>query len=447
MFSCAKCEFKTPKKFLLRRHTKEKHPVVVTQAPLVVSQASVVMPQVPCGSSQLTGSKAEVRSHQGSVHAVVFACDSCLYMTGDLNTCRLHRKEMHVKAKLSCSRCAFRTKSKQDLLEHEQAQHQLKASFPCPFENCFRAFASCNDLDTHVLVHIQGVGSIQYPCFECSHVAASVTDLKLHMGTDHSKNLYCDRCKFVTEDNAALIAHKSKYHPNIILPCNICYRVFNSVEARQKHVEINHQKVSFPCDKCSYKATSAEILWKHKASQHKPIHMASQHKPVHKASQHKPEQRKHPCHKCDFSAHRIEELTRHKELFHPEMAYFHHCHECGFKGKTLADLKAHITLKHNSKQYPVNEPLPKYKATSACKQQEYQCTKCEFVTTHPSSLRRHTDAVHAVIRHKCNLCDNSYKDRHLLKSHIEGRQNIVCIPTYLPIYILYVDMEFCQGFN
>ena len=325
MFSCAKCEFKTQKKCLLRRHTKEKHQVVVTQAPVVQSQAPVVPTQLSCGFCQFTGSKAEVMSHLKSAHAVVFACDSCLYMTDDLNTCRLHRKEMHDKAKLSCSRCAFSTRSILDLLAHEEAQHQTKASFPCPFKNCYRAFASCNDLNNHVLMHSEGVGSIQYPCFKCSHVAASLTDLKLHIRTDHPEDLYCDKCNLMTINKAALLTHNSKYHPIVVLPCNICYRVFNSIEALQMHVEINHKKVSFPCDKCSYEATSAEILWKHKASQHKP------------------DQRKHPCHKCDFSARRIEELTKHKELFHPEMSYFHHCHECGFKGKSLAALKAALS--------------------------------------------------------------------------------------------------------
>ena len=120
----------------------------------------------------------------------------------------------------------------------------------------------------------------------------------------------------------------------------------------------------------------------------------------------------------------VRSLTAHHRLHHHQVTY--QCSTCNKTLPTTNSLCLHQYC-HQSKEYKCAKCDKKFVHESRLKQHEpkhkmhkiFKCFHgaCLKKYKHPQDLARHVES-HLNVRHECDFCDKSFKEKRLLKCHL-----------------------------
>ena len=270
---------------------------------------------------------------------------------------------------------------------------------------------------------------IKHDCSLCS------TDIFHHQAFHF---VYHDSCKFCraskhrieeirTHDQFLIRFENRRFEEKV--SCHYCYKIFSSVQFKNKHVKNTHEDndgTMFTCDTCNKKYNSQQKLVHHIQNHHenntqftcticektfKLKHSLNVHvKSVHNF-------KTVNCAICDKSFNRQSNLNGHMKYVHDivdnflimddglEIAY-HGCEECSFTSRYEIDLRRHNVTVHSDKKdfkctkcdFSCNrmDNLGKHIRNIHEKETKpiYSCTECDFTSSYLTNLRRHMREVH-----------------------------------------------------
>ena len=152
------------------------------------------------------------------------------------------RKEINTEAakqevikNFECELCQYKTKSRRNLNEHINRQHN-KEKIITHCNECAKAFKDKNSMKQHIRnVHF---GTKKFKCEQCPFTSSYPGSLKTHIKGVHDKiKLKCGKCKYTTTQKGNLMYHMDSVH--------------NMGDKRYK------------CEKCSYSSASTGNLKYH----------------------------------------------------------------------------------------------------------------------------------------------------------------------------------------
>ncbi|XP_067009796.2 PR domain zinc finger protein 10 [Anabrus simplex] len=213
---------------------------------------------------------------------------------------------------LQCPQCTKVFPTKRELVEHvsEHGKHQeqfrririgsLNPAKPWKCELCYKAFASEDRLQRHMLVH----------------------------GTEESKPLQCDVCYKRFLNNSALACHVKVHTEKKIFECPICKTIFDQILSLKEHIRVHSNNGLYTCPQCSKVFDGYSLIRKHIRAFHSD--------------------RKHTCSYCGKLFPTLDKLRMHM-LRHSDHREFL-CANCGKQFKRKDKLKEHMKRMHSAER-------------------------------------------------------------------------------------------------
>ncbi|CAH1983465.1 unnamed protein product [Acanthoscelides obtectus] len=138
-----------------------------------------------------------------------------------------------------------------------------------------------------------------------------------------------------------------------------------------------------------------------------------------------------PCTKCNELFTSKRSLDHHTSRNHPVSDKIHECTHCEYKTTYARNLTTHTTRHHGAKltctkcdvSFALKMSLDNHilqmhpESAASVSHKIYECTHCEYKTTHPGSLPRHL-MKHTGAKIKCANCDASFAHKSSLEDHI-----------------------------
>ena len=275
---------------------------------------------------------------------------------------------------------------------------------------------------------VTNIGLIK--CNQCSLTFENETLIKEHVLIDHKdgrKNVHtfkCDACDNQSFDSKkALILHYNDKHEDLQrFECKYCHLKFGTSGKLQGHTRYHHEKdKAYDCETCGKSFARQKSLKIHISRAHEGCpdykceicHKRFLRRPmikIHMMKFHKG-QKKHKCDKCGKSFYQDWEVKRHVRAYHEGG---HKCETCGKYFASKGQLEGHVSRIHEGGT------------------KNYHCDQCSQSFYTKDRLQNHIDKFHSeACIHKCEICDLSYRTRHMLYDHIytqhEGRtKNYKC---------------------
>ena len=205
--------------------------------------------------------------------------------------------------------------------------------------------------------------------------------------------------------------HKDKDHFHF---CEICTGRFKTKEALTKHTKLKHSAEEpeiykcITCGKC-YGAESS--LKRHvRIHNHQYSTTSTPIKPGYK--------------KCTICGKVVGRLTFHMEKYHDEHQTFP-CEKCDKKFDRKDVLYRHIEEVHST--YNINLPaaIKKLKVN----EKEWKCKMCDL-TFHSKNdienhlIKRNCLKPDTIMKHICQFCTSSFKEKHNLTKHIQNKHTV-----------------------
>ena len=131
--------------------------------------------------------------------------------------------------------------------------------------------------------------------------------------------------------------------------------------------------VIFTCEVCNFESKDRNNIEQHKKDKH---------------------EKKFSCHKCEFTALKLEDLKTHKFTEHPQV--MHHCQYCDFESVHENQLKKHIKINHLI---------------------EFECRTCAFRAKNDHDLHIHITNKHPLY-YSCDTCSYKAFSKSDLNRHI-----------------------------
>ena len=342
-------------------------------------------------------------------------------------------------------KCVIPCVCKDCVLEEKQCQnHQILHTGYFDFKTHALTVRSDDSLDINKVRHdsqfnveskveVMRYAGIANDCFKCQR------DL-LHHQAYHL--VHHELCKFCRNEKHKYenVSHKRICQENRKFryeeencSCHICYRIFNSKQTKDKHVETQHgneSKVGFICDECNNPFQSKVALEYHKDVTHRKdnasfscVHCKESFKTKHSANVHKRSvhnRRAFYCKKCFLTFKLNSHLLRHYRTVHQldlkkftnsvigEENVHYSCTECDFETMYKQNLTKHLESKHSGSN------------------KEFQCEECGSKFTEKRNLKRHTDKVHGEPgAFECEFCDFKTKFEFNLRRHKDKKHEVL----------------------
>ena len=250
--------------------------------------------------------------------------------------------------------------------------------------------------------------------------------------------IYHDNCKFCRTSrhriegittHAKFLNRFENRRERELLSCHYCFRVFSSVQFKNKHVKSiheNNEDQQFACDQCEIVFDLKKNLLQHVQTHQQEVKglkcgscaktfKLKQNLDTHVKSIHNKETVK--CDVCDKTFNRQSNLTSHYKYVHDilenylvlddglEIQYYE-CDECPFETRYLKNLRRHNLTEHSDEN-------------------RFNCMECSFTCNRMDNLHLHIKNIHQSESKEvfsCNICDftSKYKPnlrRHVMKFH------------------------------
>ncbi|XP_059094391.1 zinc finger protein 91-like [Tigriopus californicus] len=204
---------------------------------------------------------------KGKQEGQIHQCDQCgkEFATGYL--LKSHQKT-HSDVWLECKTCEFKTKYKQNLINHERRHVQGRGTVKnCICDLCGKALRGPECLDKHIKsIHEK---SLHFPCDKCDRAFTSSAMLKRHKNRFHAESdeFICKVCSYRAGDHIELSDH-SKVHEDPTHKCQYCTKLFRRKHHLTIHERIHKGEKPFKCDICDYASNNSGNLIKHKKFVH-----------------------------------------------------------------------------------------------------------------------------------------------------------------------------------
>ena len=204
-----------------------------------------------------------------------------------------------------------------------------------------------------------------------------------------TKRIYrCTVCNMVfhTRSNFRyhMYAHKGKYP----FRCEVCNRGFTRPSTWYQHIKYHHKNERVSCNICNREFSSVGTLRRHKKES-----CTSDEVPQMFA-----------CKICGKQCRSRRRIDMHMRVHDDNRKKC--CTECAASFADRYGLNAHMKLKHSKHGNKTQADLKR------------TCRQCGDEFRSPFLLKRHVDAVHLMIQHKCSLCDMIFSCKKNLGRHM-----------------------------
>lgn len=193
-------------------------------------------------------------------------CESCEFYTKWTNRLKSHQDNNHLS--IRCTVCNQGFSKKRDLTRHMKIEHADEALidsfseqeigtnlYQCKF--CAYSTKYKSNLRNHEKSCNKTVA-----CDHCDFVSTKKLSLKEHIYKKHPGNLHkCDSCDFYTTLPRVLNYHMNWSHAT--LKCHVCDQQFKKKTHLKVHIETLHADDVINCTDCDFSGTP-EGLKKHK---------------------------------------------------------------------------------------------------------------------------------------------------------------------------------------
>ncbi|PSN38783.1 hypothetical protein C0J52_18680 [Blattella germanica] len=387
-----------------------------------------------------------------------------------------YHSRLKPKTNLKCHICSKKFAIKSHLTYH-LIRHSTKKSYIC--EYCLKSFMSEEQLKLHELIHFPPT----IPCFECTKLFCTRTDLLLHM-KQHSficeicgESLSCRydldthlrlheprpyKCTICGENfvsKPSLVYHKA-IHSNKSLSCDICQKTFKRKKSLSDHMNSHTQKLKIACPICKKIFSTKGNLIRHLKAACKYIICIVCRETLstiadleeHRLTQHSKEEFKEAaksynvseflyCATCSLHITGIPAMEKHMASEHDVTKLFKciKCTWCFLNDEQLQEHSDSCRMKLAS-EVPLTRK-PKY--DGKCKiclkfislkrndvkkhilqfHKDYRPFHCKFCPkTFPTDygLRRHRLRHNNILAYTCRKCNQKFENASILRRHINS---------------------------
>lgn len=319
-----------------------------------------------------------------------------------------------------CKVCHLAFQSNKTLRMHQKRKHKVyRRSFKHICDSCGMAYEMKNSLVAHIRrkhgPNASPDDKEEHTCEICALVFKGIARLRMHMRRKHgsfeeSFKHACKHCGLTYDKYRSLIVHIQRKHSTQKIPitnqwfnCPFCPKIFTRRETYTRHIQRKH-KVSeedaqkeaetmpdyletsrneetgeISCKECPLVFSSINFL---------KLHMRRKHNAL-------KEDFRLKCRICNLSYDKIESLKRHVRRKHDKGSY---CEVC-------------------NKQFDTRESYLNHSHVKAIK----ECTICGLIFASQGGLAKHIRCTHKIDTPKvafCNICNEGFHDRRLLKPHL-----------------------------
>ena len=180
LFNCLVCDFKTPQKLNLVKHTSSKHGQDVDGKLLDMNFACEI-----CDFKSIAGHM--LKNHMLRKHtqraAMKFHCIHCIYASVEKAALEKHMRFKHTKERpFICDICRFNTHTSSALARHKRSHSNTK---PHKCEVCGIEYADSKRLREHMYIH---TGHKPFKCELCNYTSRRKDNLNAHIRNQHSEH-------------------------------------------------------------------------------------------------------------------------------------------------------------------------------------------------------------------------------------------------------------------
>ena len=178
LFSCLSCDFKTPQKLNLVKHTASKHGEDV-EGKLLEMNVACELCDFKCIAEHML--KNHVLRKHTTKAAMRFPCSLCSYATVEKAALDKHMRFKHTNERpFMCDTCGFSTHTASAMARHKRSHSNTK---PHKCEICGHEYADRKRLRDHMYLHSDHK---PFNCQMCSYTCRRKDNLTAHMKKQHS---------------------------------------------------------------------------------------------------------------------------------------------------------------------------------------------------------------------------------------------------------------------
>ncbi|CRK95902.1 CLUMA_CG009348, isoform A [Clunio marinus] len=357
-----------------------------------------------------------LKNHKSRPHRL--PCEVCGKMILN-NELKRHLKIVHFKIKpYQCDNCGKKFSRKQPLIKHLNTHKVYRTKdFHCQI--CGNSYFRKNGLERHILIKHERLKHLT--CSICESSFYLKKSLRFHILKNHERSelITCSLCGKTFKSEEGLRNHKLNLHR---LPCNVCGKMI-SKENLKRHLNTIHLNIKpYQCDICGKKFSS-----KSEIAHHMIKHIGLEHRT-----------RDYQCDLCEASFFDKSGLQTHTLYVH-ERQQHHYCSLCNRTFRTEQGFKNHKLRPHRSpceicgKSFR-NDLLKHHLNMVHFNIKPYQCDICgkKFCKDYlPRHMDTHIGLEHRTKDFHCQICGNSYFDKHGIERHIltihEKPKHLTCL--------------------
>ncbi|XP_024119242.1 zinc finger and SCAN domain-containing protein 12 isoform X2 [Oryzias melastigma] len=158
----------------------------------------------------------------------------------------------------------YEEEEQDDEEEEEDLSNDVSHSGDFHCSVCNLQLTSKFKLQDHMNLH---TGSRPYCCAECGKRFCQIYNYRMHLRTHAKTKAECHWCRICLtgfSSQELLNSHLSAAHlEDVFYECDLCKRVFTSLSACEKHVELHKCMVNIACEGCGRNFSSEKSLARH----------------------------------------------------------------------------------------------------------------------------------------------------------------------------------------
>lgn len=277
---------------------------------------------------------------------------------------------------------------------------------------CDLQLSSKFKLQDHMNLH---TGARPYCCAECGKRFCQIHNYRVHLRTHAEtkvERLQCRVCLMSFASQEELKYHLSKTHvEDRFYECDLCKRVFTSLQACEYHVQLHKCLLGINCEVCGRNFTSPKSLARHRKKMcHRNFKCTDCTKTFTK---------KNALLKHSFSHLGLLPYTCIRCRSHFRLAKLYRQHKCE---------PERIHCVACLREFLSQEDFQRHKKDTGCwgnqepKGDEIRCLECGQRFQTPEEMKKHAGAHQRVL--KCAECGKGFRSALLLMSHMGGHAGV-----------------------